>query len=436
MLLRWGRLLLEFGVNQGFAQTAGMISGLIYVQFMSVDQYAVYALALSALSFLSVGSDLGLTGSIGYFWRQRLLGQGGVSLDSTIAAVRRLRLVLLALTAAIACVLLLRSAKAQHLSLGGVFLCFLVVLGTGWLQTGIAIDLLLVRIGGRLRQSYYCEAAGNIARLLTALAMIASGIGTALFGLLGGLLGAIATVAVLRSIIHPSTTRDSIKPDTWRELVSYVGPTLPTTIVYMIQDPLIYWLVFTVAGNAPLSETFAVGRIAMIYSVMISLIITVVAPKLANLLDDAHLARMAGLFLLALIAICGVVLSLAHFAPSAFLLLIGPKYSHLHDQLFLSLVGASLNLLMTFFVIVNRQQGWIRLEPVTAVVQLTAICTLVPLWPLRDSLATIGLMVTLTGIGLLTFVGTSVVGLFFPNMVKIQSPPVHAGLGRLQSSDH
>jgi hypothetical protein len=66
-IARWTRLSLEFAVNQGIAQSAGMIAGLIYVRLMPVDEYALYAMGLSSLTFISVGSDLGLGWSLGYF---------------------------------------------------------------------------------------------------------------------------------------------------------------------------------------------------------------------------------------------------------------------------------------------------------------------------------------------------------------------------------
>src|SRR5262250_3337438 len=92
-IARWTQLCLEFALNQGLAQAAGMISGLIYVRLMPVDQYALYAMGLSALTFLTIGSDLGLTSALSYFWNQRVKGCGAV--EPRIAAVRRLRLVFL-----------------------------------------------------------------------------------------------------------------------------------------------------------------------------------------------------------------------------------------------------------------------------------------------------------------------------------------------------
>ena len=75
---RWLVVLGEFAISQGLGQAAGMLVGLIYVRMMPTDQYAVYALCMATLAMVSVGSDLGLTGSLSYFWRQSLQERGAI----------------------------------------------------------------------------------------------------------------------------------------------------------------------------------------------------------------------------------------------------------------------------------------------------------------------------------------------------------------------
>src|SRR5215468_5321643 len=120
-LARWSRLSFEFALSQGLAQAAGMISGLIYVRLMPIDQYALYAMGLSALAFLTVGSDLGLTSALSYFWNQRV--KAGGALEPRIAAVRRLRLVFLLLSSVVCGAFLLKTAATQNLPMATVLAC-------------------------------------------------------------------------------------------------------------------------------------------------------------------------------------------------------------------------------------------------------------------------------------------------------------------------
>src|SRR5262249_50681046 len=91
--VRCNRASLASALSQALGQSVGLISGLIYVRLMPIDQYALYAMGLTSLTFVSIGSDLGLTGSINYFWRES--SRDGCGIEPIIAAIQRLRLVFL-----------------------------------------------------------------------------------------------------------------------------------------------------------------------------------------------------------------------------------------------------------------------------------------------------------------------------------------------------
>src|SRR5215469_2359641 len=104
---RWSRLSVEFGLSQALGQSAALISGLIYVRLMPVDEYALYAMSLTSLAFISTGSDLGLTSSLNYFWRES--SRDGCGIQPVIAAVQRLRWALLVLASLFSGLLLLKT---------------------------------------------------------------------------------------------------------------------------------------------------------------------------------------------------------------------------------------------------------------------------------------------------------------------------------------
>jgi len=193
---RWSRLSVEFGLSQALGQSAALISGLIYVRLMPVDQYALYAMSLTSLTFISTGSDLGLTSSLNYFWREGSRDRCGIEPITT--AVQRLRWSLLVLASFVSGALLLKATREQNLSMISVVACFGLVVAIVSARLRPTLDIQLMRLEGMQRESYYCEAAGSITRLLVAVAMIVTGITTALFGLAGGLLGSLSMLAAVR----------------------------------------------------------------------------------------------------------------------------------------------------------------------------------------------------------------------------------------------
>jgi hypothetical protein len=271
------------------------------------------------------------------------------------------------------------------------------------------------------RESYYCEAAGSITRVLVAVAMIVTGITTALFGLAGGLLGSFSMLAALRRFAStPRSKSQPVESETWRKVLRYLMPTVFTTFVYTVQLPVVLWLALTFGGKTLLAETFAVGRIGAIYGVTGVFVTAVIGPRLARISDDAHFARVVGLCLLAWVLLSVGATMIAYLAPSALLLLIGPKYAHLEREVVLSVATTSFELLTGLLTMANRLRGWVRLEPVTAACQAVVIFILASHWSFHDSASAWGLIIVLSGFHFLWTGITIVVGLLAPAVVKVR----------------
>jgi hypothetical protein len=419
---RWSRLFLEFLFTQGFMQVAGMLSGLIYVRFMPFDQYGLYALSLGALSFVAIGSDLGLTSSLDYFWRQ--CSQSGSAIEPKIAAVRRLRSIFLGLAVIVCAALLYKFVTSQSLAAVSALGCFVLIVATAWSQSRTTVEIQLMRLRGQQRQSYYCEIAGSLARLLAAGSMIMLGLTRAWFGLAGGLLGSFTVLAVTRMMTGaPSRASQTIDRETWRDVAGYFVPIVPVTAVYMVQEPLILWLAATYGGQAPVAEVFAVGRAAAVFTLLGSFIIVVVSPRLASIRDDAHFALMAASVLSGLGLLCLSVVIMAYLQPSLPLLLIGSNYAHLDKEVVIAITTSSFTVLIMFVAIANRLRGWVRLEPVVAMCQVVAILGVTFSWSFHTALNVLLASMVLSGVSLACFLTTSIIGLLWPNLIKTRYIP-------------
>ena len=183
----------EFALAQGFGQVVGMACGFIYVRMMPTSEYATYALCMTALAMITVGSDLGLTGSLNYFWRRSL--QDASEIGPKIVAIRKIRVVLYWVALAIAGITLFSSTLQGSVPTAVIVSCFVLVAAIAFVQLRTSIDIAILRLEGQQRLSYYCESAGSAARLCIAVLMLLTGIAAAWVGLIGGLIGAGMTQA-------------------------------------------------------------------------------------------------------------------------------------------------------------------------------------------------------------------------------------------------
>ncbi len=101
---------------------------------------------MTAFALISVGSDLGLSGSLGYFWRQSL-GQNEPPWRY-VAAVRKLRSVLFYISLTAAGVFLFSSdvfRQASYFTMGSIMI---LLAFAAWLQVRSSVDLTLLRLQG------------------------------------------------------------------------------------------------------------------------------------------------------------------------------------------------------------------------------------------------------------------------------------------------
>lgn len=415
----WAQLTFEYLLSQVFGQALGFLAGLFLIRAMTVSEYAAYALYSSVLGFISVSTDLGLIGSIAYFRRKCI--QAGVGYEAYVVAVRRIRIGFLVLAGASFLVLALlvgRSTTAGMEELVGGCLVFLIA----WVQTRAAISVGLLRLAGRFRYSYYCEAMGSFSRFILAAIMLTVGIGAAWFALLVNLVGSLViSVSSLFGGVSQVASKASPSRSTYREVIRYILPIAPGALLFSVQDLAILWLAGYFGGRTIIAETFALGRIGVLIGVAGGFL-SVVISKLSNITDESRYTRV--FFSTVAAAMCAGVcfLAAARLFPDIFLSLLGKNYTHLTSELNIAMATASVGVLANLVVSGNRARGWVRLEPVVTVISVITIVLLCFNWSFQTTSDVLMLQLAVAMLGFFLHLASSGVGFLFPNSIQIRTP--------------
>lgn len=418
-LRRWGALALEFALAQGLGQAAGMLSGLIFVRIMPIEEYALYALCMTALAMISVGSDLGLTGSLGYFWRQGL--QQATNFGPKLTAVRRLRSALFFLAFAIAATMLLSSTRSHNVAWPTVLTCLALLAFAGWMQIQTSLDTYLIRLEGRQRVSYYGESAGSVFRLTVAIGMLAAGYATAVLGVMGGAGASAITLLIVRSYQSESArTQHAVTSQDWREIRTYLLPVLPSVLMFMAQDPLIMFLTSTRGGQATVAEVFALNRIAAVLALAGTFTVVVVVPRLAGISDNRRFSRALLMISLALVLLGVMAVLVSYLAPQLPLYVIGPKYTHLTAEVVFVVATAAVSIVTGLFALANRLRGWVAIDPYIAMVQALMILAATFFCSFQSTLEVVALTLVLTLFNCVWAIVISGLGLRHPKLVTAQ----------------
>ncbi|WP_229726550.1 hypothetical protein [Sphingomonas alpina] len=415
-LIAWFRLLFEFGLSSGFAQAIGMISGLVYVRYMPISDYALYGLAATTLTFVTISSDLGLNSSITYFWRRARLG--GTAFGDYLVGIRRLRLILFLCVGLIAAAIFPAVGQRSHYGLDALLIALTLLLVSALLQMSAGINLQMIRLLGWFRRSYVCDIAGQSMRVLAAAIMVLGISRSYWMALLGGLMCSAVTLGASSWMLRGKIERNRVPvPGLFKAIMRYVGPAAPAVLAFALQDSVILWLAARFGGPHVVASVFAVNRITAIVGVLSTFSIVVIVPRLAGITDIRRFI-LAGWIAKAAMAIVGLgVIAVGALLPGPLLWLLGPQYAQLDHELLAALTTAAITLVSTPTVLLNRAKGWVRLDPLVALIQIALLVATVPFWDFSTPLSVLLLSMMLSGSLLLQGLAISLIGAFRPGLV-------------------
>lgn len=396
-LRQWTAILAAYFSAQGATQAAGLLAGLLLVNFLPVEEFALYALAASVLSFFTFATDLGSTSSLLYFSHRA--AKEGEPFEPYVAAVISLRRLAFLLGAF--AVIAAFPAVAVRKGFGGweVGLTTAAILAAVWFQIDGGIRVLVLRLANRYGPSYRADLAGGLARLVLAGAMVASGL---LFGWLAMATSAaaVALVALVarRAAQLPPPPRGGVARER-RAVLRYLLPTLPGAAYYSVQGPLVIWLATTFGSTRTMAEAGALGRLGLVLSLFSGLVGVVFLPRLARITDEGVYLRRYLQFGGFLVAIGVGIFVAAWTLPDLLLLLIGDKYAGLHRELLLVTAGAGVALINGYAVGVVNARSWTRLNAPSVLALAVFQVLLVMFLPLETTVGVLafGLLGSLFG---------------------------------------
>jgi O-antigen/teichoic acid export membrane protein len=374
-LKRWVKVLSAFLTAQVLTQILGLSAGLVLVRTMPVREFALYTLALSVVTFFTFASDLGSTTSLLYFFQRSV--REGEDFRLYLAAVRSLRRLAFLVGAAGIVVALPRAAAAKGYGRGEIALATAGVLLSVWFQIRASLAVLALRLVDRYRESYVAEIAGAGVRLASAALLVWTAHLFSWLAVFGNALSIGAVAALARAPATqplapraggaagspaapvPEDRRATLAPYR-RRVLRYLLPTLPSSLYFSIQGPMVVWLAATFGSARNIAEVGALSRLGLLLSLFSNLSGVVLLPRLARIVDE-RLYRIRCLQGGALLSLIALTLWFAVLAfPHALLALLGQHYSGLDSELRLVVCGAGVTLVGGYVVGVNLARSWTR----------------------------------------------------------------------------
>lgn len=356
--LQRARLIGNFAFAQGLVQLIGFASGILLVRWLDQDEYAYFTIANTMQGTINVLGDIGI--SIGLVAIGGKVWQDRQRFGQLIATARHLRtklglVAILVVTPILYWMLTRNGASPTYAAiLIGAILIGLVI------QFSLGILGVVPRLHSDLSRIQKIDLTGAIVRLIVLVgcaflflnAAVAIFVSTMAFLLQFWMLRRYAARMVDLDAPENAEDRSAIK--------GFIKSQAANAVFFCLQGQITVFLIsFFGSRAASVAEVGALGRLAMIFTVLGQLHLNVFVPAFARCQTRTRLRWLHFAIVGGVTAFCLAVIGAAAFFPNQFLFVLGDKYSHLQHELLLMIAGTVMNVLTGTLWVLNASKGWI-----------------------------------------------------------------------------
>jgi len=373
--LHRARIVGNFAAVQAFVQIVGFCSGILLVRYLPQKEYAYYTIANTMQGTINLLADIGISVGLisigGRVWQDR--HRFGELIRTALGVRRKLgTIAIIVITPGMYYMLVRNGSPASY---AGILI--VVVLAGLLIQLSLGVLSVVPRLRSDLGWIQIIDVTGALIRIVL--------LGALLFFMNAGLAVLIATgVLFLQYLMLRGYTAGVVdlaappNEDDRREIIRLTKHLAANAIFYCVQGQITVFLIGFFAHQASsVAEVGALGRLAMIFTVVSNLLTNVFVPAFARC-DQRR--RLGWLFLSIVGGVTlfsAVIMGAAVFFPNQFLFVLGNKYAHLHRELTLMVGAAVLNAIAGTLWALNASKAWVAGSwlyiPLTLATQLALI---------------------------------------------------------------
>lgn len=377
-LQRWSLRFLSVTGTQVLVQLLSGVVAFVLVRTLEKEEYGWFTIATSMAAVLSSLNDGGIatavTASGGEVWQER--SKFSALIRAALSLLNRTALVA-ALVVAPLLVWLLAKRGAPGWTIAALVL---LVVGPQWLATRTIILTIVNRLHSRIRQLQAADLSGAATRSVLTLLPAAFGFVNIYIAF-----GAVACstwvqALVVRRQVHPLLD-PVVEPEeearSRQRIVGTMRQMYPNNVFNCIQSQLATGLLSVLGTTAQVADLGALNRLGFFFNFLAAPFSYLIGPGFARCQDPRRLARLFLAILGGYSLVLALFLGFVFWQTDTVLLLFGPKYAHLHDELFLVAIAIAIGFINQVFWTLNFSRGWVRWVwlniPLTLLAQVTAV---------------------------------------------------------------
>ena len=338
-------------------QVLGFLSGILIVRHLSKPDYAWFTIANSLVSTLGMIADSGVSAAVssvgGTIWQDN--ARFG-SLIRTALTLRRKFAILTVIVVTPIFIWLLVKNQAPGWTVA-------VVVSAALMGFSLQLTAGILGIVVSLRQEIRRMQSLGLAAAVLRLALVASAclvFFDARVAVIIGLCGPGLSTWFLRQWVKTSVDWNAQERSDYRSrILAVVKKQAPLTIFFCLQGQIIVWLISIFGSKERVAEIGALGRFAMIFVVLSSVMNSIVVPRFARCQNPSVLRRRYWQVTTGFALLAGSFVALSAAFPRPLLWVLGVKYANLQDDVWLMMLSSSLAALFATQFALTYSKAWI-----------------------------------------------------------------------------
>jgi O-antigen/teichoic acid export membrane protein len=377
-VLSWTKTLTRFLSLEAVVQGLTFACGILIVRALPKADYALFTVANTMQATMNLMADNGIGSGItaigGRIWQDRFrFGQ----LITTAMQLRR-TFAVLSLTLVTPILFWMLWHNGASFTYTSTITAFVLLGFYFQLTVGILIPVPRLHLEVNRIQNLYVWSTGL--RLVLLVLAYNTYLNTAVALLAAAVSLGLQEVVLRRWVPQMAAPQAPANAEDRREILNIVRAQAPNSIYYCVQSQLTVWLISVFGSATGVAEVGALGRIAVIFAMLASVMGNVIYPRFARVQEPGMLWRRYWQILGGHAALALALLAFTAVWPEALLWVLGPKYSHLQKELFLMMLSAVMFSILGCMWQLNVARGWIvspwLMIPAGIVVQVILIVVL------------------------------------------------------------
>ena len=374
--LQRARIVGNFAFVQVVVQVVGFASGILVIRRLEQNEYAYFTMANTMQGTINVLADMGISIGLmsigGRVWQDRY--RFGQLITTANNFRRRLGAVAVILVAPLLYWMLTRNGASPvyAAALIGAILVGLLA------QFSFGVLSVVPRLRSDVSRIQKIDLTGAIARFVILVGCALIFLNASVAVLVGSMV-VVLQYWMLRN--YAARVIDLNAPenaDDRAAMIGFVKNQAPNAIFFCLQGQITVFLISFFGTRATaVAEVGALGRLALIFTVLGHLLTNLFVPAFARCQDPRRLRLLYFAIVGGVAAFCAVVIAVAAFFPNQFLFVLGSKYAHLQRELLLMVAGTVMMMLAGTLWVLNASKAWVKGSwlyiPVTIATQIALI---------------------------------------------------------------